>query len=328
MSISTWNMFAGASSSDQDIIQIADAIFGFAKDDYQNARNFLSSKGRITDPYTADDFRQDKGIFKKRGAYKADAIAIADRWQLDCLGAVDRIEEAVPSKRSVFLIAPAVFSCGSDDEIKAAEVLMECRDVLYDCRTSDDFAPYEENLLAHKGIYTGAISSKVALGVQKHQLCRIVSTALDKMSHTVSNHTYEYIRSTLFEHSAIDAQKYANLLFMGQEKMSFANKSVAKVAGWRVRSLDKVALFPKDLPKICDNTRQMERLSNVILLWESAISRLSRKELIDNLGIVPRPEIRYTLQSAEALTRIGEYLGMKSMIDALYSGVPLEDIIS
>lgn len=328
MSIPTWNMFAGAGSTDQAVVQIADAVFGFAEDDYQNALSLLRSKGRITGSYTADDFRQDKGIFKKKSACKTDAIAIADRWQLDCLGAVDRIEEAVPSKRSVFLIAPAVFSCGSDDEINAAEVLIERHDVLYDCRISDDFASYEENLLANKGIYTGAISSKVALGVQKHQLCRIVSTALDKMSHAVSDHTYEYIRSTLFEHSAIDAQKYANMLFMGQEKMSFANKSVAKVAGWRVRSLDKIALFPKDLPKICDNTRQMERLSNVILLWEAAISRLSRKELVDNLGIIPRPEIRHTLQSEETLTRIGEYLGMKSMVDALYSGVPLDDIVS
>lgn len=327
----TWGMLAGMCEPNANVEDVVSAFVDGFKSDEQKAYELLLSRGQITrSSYAADAFELKGKKHNGSGIHdRADGVAIAKYAHLDCLGAIGRIAEAIPKNRSVQLITPSVFDSNDDELIQAAQTILSAHELLYDVRQASDFAYRNEDMLANEIAYTGEVSSKIALGVQRHQLCRMmVCTVNELVIKPASDKTWTS-RACFYEYSAEDAQNIANVLLAGQEKISFADKKVPRVANWRIGSLDKIAFVPKELPVVQENTKQMERLSYVVSLWKHALAISGEQDVFSVLGYDAKPHVAHdATQVKKLLHAFAERTGIDSMVDALYAGVPLEDIVS
>lgn len=311
--------------------ELSQSLADMARDDVQNAYALLRSKGRITGTsYVAADFEHG-GSKHRRHADRnpLDGIAIAGYAHLDCLAALGRVSEALPKGRSASLMSPVALE--DKELVPAANVLLSSLDLLYDVRSSNDFAPFKEGMLSAGTAYIGSIPTKMAIGIQKHQLCRMVASAVSRLVlEPARDSSQRWISTSLLqEYSARDAQNIANVLLTGYAELSFADKNVPRVANWRVSAFDRVAILPSDSEKICTNTRCMTKIEEACELWQHALSVSGHSDIFAAVGLEPSPDIaRNPVKICALLSIFGEMSGIDSMFDALSAGVPIEDITS
>lgn len=311
--------------------ELSQSLADMSRDDVQKAYALLRSKGRITGTsYVAADFEHHGN---KRGRHAGrnplDGIAIAGYAHLDCLAALGRVSEALPKGRSASLMSPVALE--DKELVSAANVLLSSLDLLYDVRSSNDFAPFKEGMLSAGTAYIGSIPTKMAIGIQKHQLCRMVASAVNELVVKPVRDSFPSWppMSSLLEYSARDAQDIANVLLSGYDELSFADKNVPRVANWRVSAFDRVAILPSDSEKICANTKCMTKIEEAYELWQHALSVSGHSDIFAAVGLEPSPDIaRNPVKICTLLSTFGEMSGIDSMFDALSAGVPVEDITS
>lgn len=311
--------------------ELSQSLADMSRDDVQNAYALLRSKGRITGTsYAAADFEH-SGSKHRRHADRnpLDGIAIAGYAHLDCLAALGRVSEALPKGRSASLMSPVALE--DEELVSAANALLSSFDLLYDVRSSGDFAPCHAGMLSSGTAYIGSIPTKMAIGIQKHQLCRMVASAVNELVVKPARDSFPSCpsMSSLLEYSARDAQDIANALLSGYAELSFADKNVPRVANWRVPTFDRVAILPSDSEKIRANTECMMKLEEACELWQHALSVSGSRDMFSAAGLEPSLDIsRHPAKVCELLSAFGEASGIGSMFDALSAGVPIEDITS
>lgn len=311
--------------------ELSQSLADMARDDVQKAYALLRSKGRITGTsYVAEDFEHG-GSKHRRHADRnpLDGIAIAGYAHLDCLAALGRVSEALPKGRSASLMSPVALE--DKELVPAANVLLSSLDLLYDVRSSNDFAPFKEGMLSAGTAYMGSITTKMAIGIQKHQLCRMVASAVNELVVKPARDAFSSWTpmSSLLEYSARDAQDIANVLLSGYAELSFAGKNVPRVANWRVSAFDRVAILPSDSEKIRANTECMMKLEEACELWQHALSVSGSHDMFSVAGLEPSLDVsRHPAKVCELLEAFKEMSGIDSMFDALSAGVPIEDITS
>lgn len=311
--------------------ELSQSLADMSRDGVQEAYGLLRSRGRITGTsYVAKDFEHN-GSKRSRHIDRnpLDGIAIAGYAHLDCLAALGRVSEALPNGRSASLLSPAALD---DKELApAANVLLSSLDLLYDVRSSNDFAPCKAGMLSAGTAYIGSIPTKMAIGIQKHQLCRMVASTVNELVVKPVRDSFPSWppMSSLLEYSAQDAQDIANVLLSGYAELSFADKNVPRVANWRVSAFDRVAILPSDSEKICTNTRHMVKIEEACELWQHALSVSYSRNMFAAAGLKPSLDVsRRPAKVCELLSAFGEASGIDSMFDALSAGVPIEDITS
>lgn len=251
-------------------------------------------------------------------------LAVLTSQQFDVLAALDQLKR-VPSHERIYLLTPDAF-LGESAEI--AEKFYSLVDVVYDIRKQDElFVEHERDNICWKAlIYTGDIPTGTAMSIQKVQLSKAVTDALQKIM---------YGERTLMpsvEFPIADCVKIADILMRksASELAYLASKKTSRVASWRVRTLSLIYLKPQGNEKVCAITSELETLSQVIDIWKGAI-RLAGAGSIMELLALDKETVEKNISSRfiiDTLHRADEASGAVEMVKTYFAGVPKEDIIN
>lgn len=251
-------------------------------------------------------------------------LAVLTSQQFDVLAALDQLKR-VPSHERIYLLVPDAFL---GESAKIAEEFYSLVDVVYDIRKQDGlFTEHERDNICWKALtYTGDIPAGVAMPIQKVQLSKAVTDALQKIMYG------ERALMPSVEFPIADCVKIADIL-MGKpapELTYLASKKTSRAASWKVRTLSLIYLKPQGNEKVCAITDELETLSQVIDIWKGAI-RLAGAGSIMELLALDKETIEKNISSRfiiDTLHRADEASGAVEMVKTYFAGVPKEDIIN
>lgn len=249
---------------------------------------------------------------KKEPAIIKNCKATYDIWDREhlCLASAEDILSAVAigavdDPRSPVLCAPGVLS---DDDRALFEGAF---DVVYSEQ-------------AHPVFGYGTLGRHPVVNVPDWAYHEMASNALDRMAHDLLESRSALCVSDL-PHSMFEDEfptlPHAVLFAMCSgaplpDKMVYRPASGKNVEEWKKRAVRKFVISP-------DVDEDMRRVYDICRLWVETCSRLSVASVTSMRELSNEPEL-----VVKNIGKLGELIGMESMVEAYLSGVPVEDILA
>lgn len=196
--------------------------------------------------------------------------------------------------------------------------LLDGFNILLDTRELGVFVPTSGSSRSYA--YTGDISNKRAAAAHKIVLCSEARAALSKLLSGDSE------RRNYFDMPCNIAEDIANELFCGKARIAIAKKKTKGLSA----AIAKFDLMPATNPQICDETRLLNLIPDAAKVWSGYVRMMGKQSLPEAIGVDHRE--KWNMPSSGTLRswfeRFRAESGVETGMDALFAGVPADDIVS
>lgn len=285
--------------------------------DESAASTILVYNGMLGDPYYPAYFeRHDKTMPKSDFVSE---LVIGKRDDISFLGYIDQLANLIGGQKAFRILDPYAF----EEKMlrKHAQSCVDCSNVLLDLREGHGVFEPTDWVAAEKKLsaYVGDISADVASRLHRDALCSAAVMMLSRITPGSNLQRMGMIRVS-------EAAEVVNAALCGYDEIDISDMKDDPDGDWLPLG-SKYAIRPKSSPKITRVSYQLENAYNAVSIWQTAIKACGCKSLQEYAGV----ESVWGMSATQIASIMRNFIvtsGVSAMIEALYDGVPLQDIVA